>query len=71
MKNLLGIKTLMFFFQPNAWIDTKVCLLWIEKTLKSIVEKKHLDKFVLLLDNLNAHCTEEFKASSSELNGLV
>ena len=57
------------FFQPNGWIDTKVCLLWTEKTLKSFVEKEHLDKFVLLLDNLNAHCSDEFKASVCQLQG--
>ena len=59
------------FFQPNGWMDTKVCLLWTEKTLKSFVEKEHLDQFVLLLDNLNAHCSDEFKASVSQLQGLV
>ena len=54
------------FFQLNAWADTKFCLGWVEKTLKSVV-KEH---FVLFLDNLNCQTSDEFKEAVANLNGV-
>ena len=44
-------------------MDSNVNMQWTEKTLKSFVEQQKLKKYVLLLDNLEAHCTEEFKVA--------
>ena len=54
------------FFQLNAWADTKFCLGWVEKTLKSVV-KEH---FVLFLDNLNSQTSDEFKEAVANLDGV-
>ena len=59
------------YFQPNAWMDSNVNMQWTEKTLKSFVEQQKLKKYVLLRDNLEAHCTEEFKVAVRDQKGLV
>ena len=59
------------YFQPNAWMDSNANTQWREKTLKSFVEQQKLKKYVLLLDNLEAHCTEEFKVAVRDQKGLV
>ena len=51
-------------------MDSNVNIQWTEKTLKSFVEQQKLKKYVLLLDNLEAHCTEEFKVAVRDQKGL-
>ena len=43
-------KDVHVFFQENAWVDTKVAVDWVKKTLKPA--KEHLKRFVLFADNL-------------------
>ena len=52
-------------------MESNVNMQWTEKTLKSFVEQQKLKKYVLLLDNLEAHCTEEFKVAARDQKGLV
>ena len=59
------------YFRSNAWMDSNVNMQWTEKTLKSFVEQQKLKKYVLLLNNLEAHCTEEFKVAVRDQKGLV
>ena len=59
------------YFQPNAWMDTKVCCEWGEKTLTEFIKSEKVSRHVLLLDNLEAHTKEEFKSIVNELSGVV
>ena len=59
------------FFQENAWINTKVCLEWTEKTLKKFISYGKLERHVLLLANLEAHIQAEFKEAVNKLSGIV
>ena len=47
------------FFQENAWVDTKVAVDWVKKTLKPATE--HLKRFVLFADNLTGQVHNDFK----------
>lgn len=58
------------FFQENAWVDGEVCKKWIDSTLKNFIEEEHLDRFVLLLDNLSSQQSDAFKEKVAELKGL-
>ena len=57
------------YWQANAWADTRVCVEWVEKTLRDGV--KDLDKFLLLCDNLEGQISSEFKEKVRLLEGLV
>ena len=46
------------FFQENAWVDTKVAVDWVNKTLKPATE--HLKRIVLLADNLTGQVHGNF-----------
>jgi len=59
------------YFQPNTWMDTNVNLQWTDKTLEPFVKEQKLERYVLLLDNLEAHCADDFKTAVSDQNGLV
>ena len=43
-------KDVHMFFQENAWVDTKVAVDWVKKTLKPA--KEHFKRFALFADNL-------------------
>ena len=59
------------YFQPNGWVDTPTCMQWTEKTLQNFIKDEKLDKFLLLCDNLEAQCSDEFKDRVHKLHGLV
>ena len=59
------------YSQKNAWMDGNVCQQWIEKTLETFVNDEKLERFVLLLDKLTAHKTDEFKQEVSRMSGVV
>ena len=57
------------FFQSKAWVDTPVCLEWLEKTLSPIVKDEN--RFVIFMDNLTAQCADEFKQEIASHGGLA
>ena len=57
------------FFQVNAWVDTKVAVEWVEKTLNPVVEE--LNRYVLYCDNLTAQTHDSFKSAVSEKSGVA
>ena len=62
-------KNVHVFFQENAWVDTKVAVDWVKKTLKPTTE--HLKTFVLFADNLTGQVHDDFKQSVSDCSGVV
>ena len=62
-------KVVHMFFQENVWVDTKVAVDWVKKTLKPATE--HLKKFVLFADNLTGQVPNNFKESVSDCCGVV
>lgn len=44
---------------------------WVNRTLKTAIEKAGLDEFVLICDNLKAQTSEEFKEAVRKINGIV
>ena len=59
------------YFQANAWMDTETCMKWKQNTLKKFTEDENLKKFVLLCDNLDAQCSDQFKEEVHRLDGLI
>ena len=57
------------FFQENGWVDTKVAVDWVKKTLKPAIE--HLKRFVLFGDNLTGQVHDNFKESVSDCSCVV
>ena len=57
------------FFQENAWVDTKVAVDWVKKTLKPAIE--HLKRFVSFGDNLTGQVHDNFKESISDCSCVV
>ena len=58
------------FFQQNAWVDSEVCEKWIDSSLKNFIEEEHLDRFLLLVDNLSSQQSDLFKEKIANLNGV-
>ena len=56
------------YFQRNAWADTDFCLQWSKKTLVPAV--KDTGRFLIFLDNLEAHLKESFRNSIQDLGGI-
>ena len=56
-------------WQENAWTDATVSVKWVNTTLKTVVE--NLKKHVLLVDNLTARQTDDFKKAVSDLKGVA
>ena len=59
------------FFQKNAWMDNKVNMQWAEKTLFEFIREEEIKKYLLLLDNLEAHKQSELKKTVYDDSGLV
>ena len=59
------------YFQSNAWVDGETCMEWTERTLKNFVDDEKLEKFVLLCDNPEAQCSDQFKEKVRDLHGVV
>ena len=57
------------YFQENAWVDSKVAVEWVEKTLKQATS--HLNRFVLFADNLTGQVGSEFKQAVKNNSGVV
>ena len=56
-------------FQENAWVDTKITVDWVKKTLKTATA--HLKRFILFADNLASQVHDDFKESVSGCSGVV
>ena len=58
----------MFFLLPNAWAGTDFCLDWCKKTLELAVQGT--ERFLLFLDNIEAHIQENFRNFIKDLGGI-
>ena len=58
-------KDVHVIFQENAWVDTKVAVDWVKKTLK--LATGHLKSFILFADNLIGQVHNNFKESVREV----
>ena len=56
------------FFQPNAWADTDFYFDWCKETLEPPVQGT--ERFLLFLDNPEAHIQESFRNSVKDLGGI-
>ena len=56
-------------FQENVWVDMKVAVHWVKKTLKPATE--HFKRFVLFADNLTGQVHSNLKESVSDYSGVV
>ena len=59
------------FLQENAWMITKVCLEWADKSFKKFITDEKLEGHVLLLDNLEPHIQTEFREAVNKLSRIV
>ena len=58
------------YLQKNAWMDTRVCMEWGEKTITETWSREKLSRHVLLA-NLEAHTKDNFKKLVNSMNGVV
>ena len=61
----------IYFQKKNAWMDTSVCMERREKILTQFCTQEKLSRYVLFLDNFEAHTKYDFKILVNSLNGVV
>ena len=64
-------KSVDIFWQANAWVDTNVCVDWVQKTLAPAA--KNMPEFLLFCDNLEAQISFPLQEGYKEIewSGLV